>query len=140
MITTRDTTATAPPQGEPSQALPTARGRLAFLSVTAPLDYLEAGSFLEQALALGRRQRCLVVDLERCDYADSAGIRALVKLADALEANGGELRLVVPRKSRICRALSLLRLLQRLQVYSSLPEACVPALAARASTDGVTVR
>ena len=100
------------------------RGHMAFLCVTEPLDLAGSVTFLDRAHALSRTCRCLVVDLERCEFADSCGIRALLGLAALQEEEGGELRLVVRRESRVERALILLELMGRLHVYPTLADAC----------------
>ena len=49
----------------------------------------------------------LIVDLSGLDYLDSAGVRLLFRLGQAVSASGGSLRAVVPKDAQIRRVLEL---------------------------------
>lgn len=49
----------------------------------------------------------LIVDLSGLDYLDSAGVRLLFRLGQAVSASGGDLRAVVPQDAQIRRVLEL---------------------------------
>jgi anti-anti-sigma regulatory factor len=99
------------------------RGHVALLCATEALDLSGSARFLERARPLERNCRCLVADLQNADFVDSDGVRALLVLAAELEAEGKELRLIIRPGSRIERTLTLLRLLERFQVFYTLEEA-----------------
>lgn len=99
-------------------------GPLGFLTVNGPLDGHGAGPVLAQASIVSRTCRCVVVDLRDAEFIDSDGVRALLRLADDLEAEDKELRVVTRPESSVQRTLDLLQLTERLQSCGSLEEAC----------------
>ena len=105
------------------QSLAVERGHVALLCATEPLDLAGSARLLERDRPLERNCGCLVADLQNANFADSDGIRALLVLAAALEAEGKELRLIIRPGSRIERTLALLRLLERFQVFHTLEDA-----------------
>jgi anti-anti-sigma factor len=111
----------APPAASPAGAR---RGRLAMLCVTEPLDATGASRMQEKlggiCLSCGR----LVLDLTAVAFIDSDGVRALLSLAETLEAAEKRLGLVIRPGSRVERTLRLLCLLERFRVYPDLASAC----------------
>jgi len=103
----------APPKGNAT----------ALLTVTDALDLSQADAFLRRGRAMSINCRCVIVDLSRVRYVDSSGVRALLQLAEELELDRKELRVVIEPKSRVERTLSLLQLLRRLQAFPSLKQA-----------------
>jgi anti-anti-sigma factor len=99
-------------------------GPLGFLSVKGPLDGAGVEPVLAQASIVSRTCRCVVVDLRDAELIDSDGVRALLRLAEELESDGKELRIVTRPSSPVRRTLGLLRLTERLQECDSLEEAC----------------
>jgi anti-anti-sigma factor len=97
------------------------------ICVTEPLDLSGASRFLERARRLAQNCSLLIVDLQQADFIDSTGVRALLVLAEGLEAAGKELSVVVRPGSRVERTLSLLQLRERFQ--------CFPTLGAAARRD-----
>ena len=68
--------------------------------------------------------RFLLLDTTQVPYADSDGLRWLVRLRAELEAHGRRLRLAVRPHSKVWRSLALLHL--GLEVYGSLRAAWKP--------------
>ena len=99
-------------------------GATAMLCVTEPLDLGGASQFLERAQRLAQNCGVLIVDLQGAEFIDSSGVRALLQLAEALEADRKELCLVVGAGSRVERTLALLRLCERFQCFPTLRAAC----------------
>jgi anti-anti-sigma factor len=66
-----------------------------------------------------RSTRFILLDLTRAEYADAAGLRWLLQLREALEERRTGLRVLVPRKSRIRRALALTGYDRFLDLYDS---------------------
>jgi anti-anti-sigma factor len=62
---------------------------------------------LEIAAAVPNDAEALVLDLSETTYLDSAGIRLVFGLADAVRKRGQEMRLVVPEASPVRRILEL---------------------------------
>lgn len=92
-------------------------GRVMLLSWQGALD--GSGPTPEQVVsdANRRRARFLLLDTTHADYADSNGLRWLIRLRALLEAAGRTLRIVVKPQGKIWRNLSLLQL--RLDMYDS---------------------
>jgi len=93
---------------------------------SGPLDAAASAAFLERARTLYRSCGCLIADLSGIDFLDSDGVRALLLLMEEMEKAGRELRLVVPPGTRAERTLTLLQLMERLQVYRTVAEASAP--------------
>lgn len=115
--------APAVPAVQPGPTAAVEAGRMAYLCVVQPLDVAGAVPLLEQARRLSQNCRCLVVDLARAEFVDSAGVRALLEIATELESRGRELRLVLKPGSRVERTFKLLCLMQRFQVFPDLKSA-----------------
>jgi anti-anti-sigma factor len=92
----------------------------ALLCVPDALDLAGADQLLQRAKPLQLNCRALVVDLQRTAFIDSAGVSALLTLADQLEAEGKMLRVVVQPQSSIERILKLLDPEGRLHLDASL--------------------
>jgi anti-anti-sigma factor len=103
------------------QLTETARGTLA--QVRGPLDQESAPRLRSRVGSYLHGSRCLVVDLRQAEFVDSSGMRALLLLHRELEADGGELRLVVEPGSRVERVIKLLQLERHFHVYASNTEA-----------------
>ena len=101
----------------------TGSDRASLVRVTGPVDLQHAEQLLEEVRPLCLAPRVVVLDLRNADYVDSSGVRALMELDQAAGADNGELRLVVRPESRVARVLTLLRLMDRLHVYTSTSEA-----------------
>ena len=68
----------------------------------------ETGRLIERmAHACGGRSRSVVLDLSGAEYADSGGLRWLLRFVEALEQHGAKLHLIVAQQSRVSRALAL---------------------------------
>ena len=111
------------------QSLPRTRrvladpGHTALLTATEPLNLTGAMRLRTKVDRLAPNCRCLLIDLHGAEFADSAGVRSLLRWAEELEAQGKELRLVVTEGSRIARTLTLLQLNSRLQVFGTIRDA-----------------
>ena len=76
--------------------------------IAGEVDLSNARSLeLEIAAAVSNDAEALVLDLSETTYLDSAGIRLVFGLADAVRRRGQELRLVVPETSPVRRILEL---------------------------------
>jgi anti-anti-sigma factor len=104
-------------------AAPSRAGNLALLCVTGPLDDAGALRLRERVRSLSLNSRCLILDLGAVEFIDSDGVRALLLMAEELDGESRELRLVIRPGSRVERTLGLLRLLERFRVFPTLPEA-----------------
>lgn len=98
-------------------------GHRVLLCVNEPLDEHGARSLLRRVAPLRPNCGVLVVDLQRSEYLDSAGVRALLTLSEELEADEKELHLVVQPGTPVERTLELLGLRERLHAYSTLEHA-----------------
>jgi anti-anti-sigma factor len=94
-------------------------GRVILARFECPLDLEHVPQFLDRVQPLCDRSRRLVVDLRAAPYIDSEGVRALLGLQGCLDAEGGELRLVVQPDSKVERTLALLRLQGQFRTYES---------------------
>ena len=99
---------------------------LALVCWSGPLDATASTGFLQRARMLCRNCACVIADLTGIDFLDSDGVRALLLLKEEMAVAGRELRLVVPPGTRAARTLTLLQLMERLQVYSTVAEASAP--------------
>lgn len=78
---------------------------------------------VEPYLAEGR---AVVVDLRAVPFLDSAGLTALVRLAEAAQASGGSLRVVANRRS-VVRLFTLTGVAESVGLSDSLDEALSPS-------------
>jgi anti-anti-sigma factor len=85
------------------------QGEVTVAHVQGEIDLSNAEEILELILesAVERSGAGLVVELSSVSYIDSAGIRVLFELVDALDALGRPVRVVVPEESSITRILAL---------------------------------
>jgi anti-anti-sigma factor len=83
-------------------------GRTGVVSVQGALQGAGVGLLAEALEAAGRSSRALVVDLRAVPYADSDGIRTLMRLQTELSERQVRLSLIVPPASAVRRALHLL--------------------------------
>ena len=85
-----------------------AAGNAIVVRVAGEIDLSNARPLeLEIAAAVPNDVEALVLDLSETTYLDSAGIRLVFGLADAVRRRGQELRLVVPAGSPVHRILEL---------------------------------
>jgi anti-sigma B factor antagonist len=111
----------------------TGRGVLAL--VRGPLDQDSAPRLRTRLTGHLHEGGRVVVDLRQAEYVDSSGVRALLVLHRDLEADSGELRLVVEPGSRVDRVIRLLQL----QSHFHLCESTADALAAAANVSDPTL-
>jgi anti-anti-sigma factor len=116
---------TPPPMPDASPA--PLKAALTVVTLPSPLDLAGCEPLRQRATELSRTCNCLIVDLQQSQFADSSGVRALLDVAEAMEARGGEVRLVVRPGSRVERTFRLLWLMDRLQVFPTLADACASA-------------
>ena len=100
-------------------------GRMVLARVIGPLDAEGINEFLERVRPFSNASRRVVVDLRRADFVDSAGIRGLLQLHTRLEAQKGQMRLVVRSGSRVERTLQLLQLQNHFHIYGTVLAAWV---------------
>lgn len=98
-------------------------GHLTLVCATEPLDELGGFHLQERVRPLYQNSRCIILDLQHVPAMDSGGVRALLGIAQELEARNKELRLVIGPGSRVERALDLLHLLARFRVFPRLKDA-----------------
>ena len=78
------------------------------VTVTGEVDAHSAPQFQEALLAaLARAARRLVVDLDDVTFFDSAGIRTLITLRQRAGERTDRVRLVMPRRTGVRRALDI---------------------------------
>jgi len=100
-------------------------GRLALVRVSGAIDGENATAFYTRLRPVTERCQRIVVDLRRVEFVDSPGVRALLALKEHVERRQGELRLVWLPESRVARTLSLLRLEEHFNVYTSVQRAWI---------------
>lgn len=105
--------------------------------VTAPAEIdIETALRLQAALlaALARGYGTVVADLAGTRFCDSAGLAALVRAHREAQAEGGELRMVLPA-ARVMRVFAVTGLDRVIPRYATLAEALapLPAIAIRPS-------
>lgn len=71
----------------------------------------------------GNTARRSIVDLSHTEHLDSVGIQLLFALAESMQTRRRELRLVVPRQSRINRLLELVDMQRVIRVDADLEAA-----------------
>jgi anti-anti-sigma factor len=77
-----------------------------------------------------RGHATFVVDMTRTRFCDSARLGALVRAHKRAEAEGGELRLVIPTSAAVLRVFAITGIDRVIPNFPSLYEAVVPAPAA----------
>ncbi len=97
---------------------------------------LDVRATLMDLVAAGRVR--FVIDLDRVDFVDSAGVATLVALYKRVRLSGGDVKLAAMRH-RVQRILELVRL-QRLFTFHSDSASAVAAFDRRATTTGGTMR
>jgi anti-sigma B factor antagonist len=80
--------------------------------------------------AAARGHATFVVDMTRTRFCDSAGLGALVRAHKRAQAEGGELRLVIPASAAVLRVFALTGIDRVIPNFPSLYEAVQPAPAA----------
>lgn len=101
----------------------TTQNGVAIFRLAGELDLKEAPNVEAKlgARATGEKPRA-VVNLERLEYIDSAGLRALLKSGKAFSAKGGTLVLVAPSPA-VRHVLEITRTLSQFRVAASEAEA-----------------
>ena len=98
------------------------RGGVAVVTVTGRIDSESAPAFDDELTKIVGGNSKLVLDLKGVDYMSSAGIRAIVKASQAVEKNGGAVRLAsVPEL--VNSVMYTVGLNQKLGSYASVEEA-----------------
>ncbi len=77
--------------------------------------------------AASRGHATFVVDMSRTRFCDSAGLGALVRAHKRAQAEGGELRLVIPASAAVLRVFALTGIDRVIPNFPSLYEALEPA-------------
>jgi anti-sigma B factor antagonist len=77
--------------------------------------------------AAARGHETFVVDMTRTQFCDSSGLGVLVRAHSRAQAEGGELRLVIPASAMVLRVFALSGIDQVIPNFPSLYEAVVPA-------------
>jgi len=86
------------------------RGTTAVVELGGEIDMANAGDIGSRLLNMPGAETCLVLDLERLDYLDSAGIRMLFDLSEQLARQGKLLLLAVATDAPVRRVLSITKL------------------------------
>jgi anti-sigma B factor antagonist len=123
MTTTFDRRTPAPRVGSRFEVQISETGQSALALVRGPLDQDTAPRLRTRLAGYLHGARRVVIDLRQADYVDSSGVRALLTLHKDLEADSGELRLVVEPGSRVERVIKLLQLQGHFHVYETASEA-----------------
>ena len=98
------------------------------VAAPAEIDITTAEQFRAILLrAAGCGQPTVVVDMTRTAFCDSSCLHTLLRAHKRIVAEGGELRLVVPRDGAVARILNLTALDHLLPCFSSLSQALAPA-------------
>lgn len=100
-------------------------GKLVLARIDGPFDYNHAEEVRERLEPFCRTASRVVIDLRRAEYLDSTGVRTLLQLQEAAEAQEAELRLVLCAGSRVYRTLALLHLEERFAIYDSVSDAWI---------------
>lgn len=96
---------------------------IAVFRLTGELDLKEAPTFESRLAArVTGAAPCAVVNLERLDYIDSAGLRTLLKTQSIYAAKGGKIALVAP-SATVRHVLDITRTAARFQIYGTEAEA-----------------
>lgn len=114
-----------PPAPTPFNLRVVESGKLVLARIDGPLDYAHAEEVRERLEPFCRTARRVVIDLRRAEYLDSTGVRTLLQLQEAVEAQEAELRLVLSSGSRVYRTLALLHLEGRFAIYDSVSDAWI---------------
>jgi len=96
--------------------------------VTAPeeIDSTNAGRLRAALLrSAGRGHATLVADLSATEFCDTTGLYVLVRAHKRAEAEGGELRLVIPQAA-VLRVFTVTGVDGVIPIYASLEEALTP--------------
>jgi anti-sigma B factor antagonist len=97
--------------------------------VTAPeeIDGTNAGRLRAALLrSAGRGHATLVADLSATEFCDTTGLYVLVRAHKRAEAEGGELRLVIPQAAAVLRVFTVTGVDGVIPICASLEEALTP--------------
>jgi anti-sigma B factor antagonist len=98
--------------------------------VVAPEEIdVSNANWLRAALleAAARGDATFVVDMTRTQFCDSAGLGVLVRAHNRAQAEGGELRLVIPASAFVLRVFALTGIDRVIPNFPALDEAVQPA-------------
>jgi anti-anti-sigma factor len=98
-------------------------GRTGVVSVQGALQGAGVNLLAEALDVAGRSSRALVLDLRAVPYADSDGIRALLRLQTELSERQVRLALIVPPACAVRRALQLLGFERLLDLHQTARQA-----------------
>ena len=102
-------------------------GRVLLLRCRGAVDGSAPSPLTVSQEAKSKNAKYVVVDTTDAHYADSAGLRWLIALQDAVGDTGRDLRVVASDGARIRRTLAMLGpLTQRLCLFDNLPDAWKP--------------
>jgi anti-anti-sigma factor len=107
----------------PAKARVRRAGRTGVVTIEGALCGADVGLLAEALQGACRSSRALVLDLRGVPYADSEGIRALVRLQSELAERQVRLALLVPPVGAIHRALQLLGFDRLLDLHQSARQA-----------------
>jgi anti-anti-sigma regulatory factor len=99
-------------------------GRVLVLRCRGAVDGSAPSVHLISQEAKSRNTKVVVVDTTQAAYADTAGLRWLIALQNAIEEAGRQMRVVACHGAQIWRTLALLRpMTERLQIFSDMSSA-----------------
>jgi anti-anti-sigma factor len=110
-------------------------GCRALLRIAGPLDAVTSPALGESLEPFRRRGQWLIVDLRRVEYIETPGLRLLMTVNEELQAEGGQLCLVVRPGSRVERTVRLVGLDQRCPVVPTVRDAWHGPVAPAAAAD-----
>ncbi len=102
--------------------------RATVATITGEVDLSNADRLLDELMARVGTTPWLVLDLTRCSYLDSAGLRMIARVDVRCRTVGSGLRLVVDPGGSIDRVLAMTHMDEVLIVDRLLPEALASAL------------
>lgn len=109
--------------GNAKIAIEPRQGGVGVAKVTGRLDFASAATARDRfAETIAAGQKYLIVDLNRVDFVDSAGLGALIGGMRRARQAGGDLRIANPNE-QVSMLLSLTSLDQVLKVHATVEEA-----------------
>jgi anti-anti-sigma factor len=102
--------------------------RATVATITGEVDLSNADRLLDELMARVGTTTWLVLDLTRCSYLDSAGLRMIARVDVRCRTVGSGLRLVVDPGGSIDRVLAMTHMDEVLIVDRLLPDALASAL------------
>jgi anti-sigma B factor antagonist len=97
---------------------------LPVLAAPAEIDVTSVGHLRADLLHLfNLGHRVVVVDMSHTQFCDSTGLHTLLGVHKRVQADGGELRLVIPEDGAVPRGLILTGIGEVIPCFAGLPEA-----------------